>query len=109
MSDVISKALLCGLGLASLTKDAIEKTAADLVKQCKISEEEGKRLVKDLQQRSKQAKKVLEKEVDSVVHKVFQHLDLPAIISERVKDARPAAKAAKKTRQRCGANRAGSR
>ena len=57
MSDTISKALLCGLGLASLTKDAIQKTAEDLVNQSKISEEEGRKLVKDLQRRSKQCKR----------------------------------------------------
>ena len=58
MSEVISKALLCGLGLASLTKDAIQKTAEDLVKQSKISEDEGRRMVKELQKRSKQRKQL---------------------------------------------------
>src|SRR5271157_1341961 len=90
MSDVMSKALLCGLGLASLTKDAIQKTAEDLVKQSKISEEEGRKVAKDLQRRSKQAQTVLEKEVDSAVHNVFQHLDLAAIINNRLKDVKPA-------------------
>ena len=52
--------MLCGLGLASLTKDAIQKSADDLVKQSKISEEEGRRLVKDLQRHSAQAQKALE-------------------------------------------------
>ena len=65
MSEVISKALLlAGWDPASLTKDAIQKTAEDLVKQSKISEEEGRRVVKDLQRRSKQAKKALENEVE---------------------------------------------
>jgi polyhydroxyalkanoate synthesis regulator phasin len=109
LSDVMGKALLCGLGLASLTKDAIQKTAEDLVKQSKISEEEGRKLVKDLQGRSKRAQKALEKEVDSAVHKLFQNLDLAAIINDRLKDAKPPAKAAKKTRRRGGAVKTRSR
>jgi len=109
MNEVISKALLCGLGLVSLTKDAIQKTAEDLVKQSKISEEEGKRVVKDLQRRSKQAKKALEKEVDADVHKLLQNVDLTAIINDRLKAAKPAARTAKKVRRRNGATKTRSR
>lgn len=109
MSDTISKALLCGLGLASLTKDAIQKTAEDLVNQSKISEEEGRKLVKDLQRRSKQAQKVLEKEVDAAVHKVFQYLDLTAIINDRLQGSKPAAKTAKKAPRRRGASKTRNR
>jgi len=108
MSDLMSKALLCGLGLASLTKDAIQKSAEDLVKQSKISEEEGRRLVKDLQRRSAQAQKALEKNVNSAVHRVFEHLDLASVINARVKEAKPAAKAAKKS-SRPAAKKAASR
>jgi len=109
MSEVISRALLCGLGLASLTKDAIQKTAEDLVKQSKISEEEGRKLVKDLQRRSTRAQKALEKEVDEAVHKVLQNVDLTSIINNRLKHAKPAAKAAKKARRRGGARKTRSR
>ena len=109
MSDVISRALLCGLGLASLTKDAIQKTAKDLVDQSKISEAEGRRLVKDLQRRSKQAQKALEKHADAAVHSVFRNLDLAAIINDRLKGAKPAAKSAKKTRRRSAATKPVSR
>jgi polyhydroxyalkanoate synthesis regulator phasin len=99
MNDVISRALFCGLGLASLTKDAIQKTVEDLVKQSKISEEEGRRLVKDLQRRSKQAQKALEKQADAAVQKMFQDLDVKAIISGRLKAAKPAVKKAKKAKK----------
>lgn len=107
MSETAKKALLCGLVLASLTKDAIQKAADELVKQSKISEAEGARLVKDLLQRSKQAQKVLENEVDAVVHKAFQLLDLSAIVNNRLKDAKPAKKAAKKIPNRGGTKKSG--
>lgn len=112
MSDVMNKALLCGLGLASLTKEAIHKAAEDLVRRSRISEEEGRRLVKDLAQRSKKAREALEKEVDAAVHEAFQHLDPAAIIKDRLKNgkpaAKPAAKAAKKSRRTGGARKAAS-
>jgi polyhydroxyalkanoate synthesis regulator phasin len=95
--NLISRALLCGLGLASLTKEAIQKTADDLVNQSKISEEEGRKLVKDLQKRSAQVQKAIEKKVDDSVHKVFEHLNLPAIISDRLKGAPTADKSAGKS------------
>ena len=75
MKEIISKAILSGLGFASLTRDAIAQTANDLVKQSKLSETEGRRLVKEFQKRSAHAQKVLEKKVESAVHDALKHLD----------------------------------
>ena len=102
MNDLLSKALLSGLGLASLTRDSIQKSVEDLVNRSKLSEEEGRKVVKDLQRRSVQARKSLEKEVDSTVHKLFEHVNLPAIINDRVKGAKPAKRAARKSPRRVG-------
>jgi polyhydroxyalkanoate synthesis regulator phasin len=109
MIDPISDALLCGLGLALLTDTVIKKTVEHLVKQSKFSEEEGQRLVKDLQQRSHQARAAIEAQVDAVVRMVFQHIDLPETIKDRLKDSNPAAKPAKKARARGGASTVGRR
>ncbi|MGA3068056.1 MAG: hypothetical protein ABSF29_14520 [Tepidisphaeraceae bacterium] len=76
MSDPITRALLCGLGLASLTKDAIKKTAEELADHSKLSEEEGRKLVKDLQRRSGEAQKALEETVETAVKKVLKSLNL---------------------------------
>ncbi|MGD0387677.1 MAG: hypothetical protein ABSC42_01875 [Tepidisphaeraceae bacterium] len=109
MSDLISRALLCGLGLASLTKDAIRKTTEEFVDKSKISEEEGRRLVKELQRRSTQAQKALEKKVEIAVRKVLKNFNL-----EIVKDKPSQAKAAggtraAKSRRSGGARKAASR
>jgi len=109
LSDLISRALLCGLGLASLTKDAIRKTAEDLVDQSKLSEEEGRRLVKELQRRSTQAQKALEKKVEIAVHKVLKNFNLE-IIKDRPKEAKAAVKRpAGRSGRRGRARKAGSR
>ena len=78
MSDLISKALLSGLGLANMTREAIQQTAEDLVNRSQLSEEEGRRLVKDFQKRSVEAQKALEKRVDEAVHKALKKLNLAA-------------------------------
>jgi polyhydroxyalkanoate synthesis regulator phasin len=101
VSDLINKALLSALGLASLTKDAIRKTAEDLVDQSKLSEDEGRKLVEDLHRRSVQAQKALEKKVESVVHKVLKNLD-PAILTNLSK---PAAKKSSAKSPRTGRKR----
>jgi polyhydroxyalkanoate synthesis regulator phasin len=111
MSDLISKALLCGLGLASLTKDAIQKSVKDLVEESKISEAEGRRLVKDLQRRSTRAQKTLEKHVDAGVHQVLTSLDLTGMIIDRLQGTKPARKRKPKAkaRRRGGASKTSKR
>ena len=108
MSDLISRALLCGLGLASLTKDAIRKTAENLVNRSKLSEQEGRRLVKDLQRRSTQAQKALEKRVKTAVDRALKGLNLQKV-NDQLKSAKSTTKPAGKRRQRGAANKAGGR
>jgi polyhydroxyalkanoate synthesis regulator phasin len=79
MSELISKALLSGLGLASLTKDAIQKTAEDFVKKSDLSEEEGRKLVKELHKRSAKARKELEKNVGQAVNNLLKHVNLELV------------------------------
>ncbi len=107
MSDLISKALLCGLGLASLTKDAIQKTAEDLIGQSKISEEEGRKLVNDLHKRAKMAEKALEKKINTAVDKALKNFNL-TMIHEKPKAPKPAAKGAKKTKRSATAKKVAS-
>ena len=91
MNDVISKAVLSGLGFASLTRDAIRETAQVFVKQSKLSEQEGRRLVKEFQQRTATAEKALEKRVNQAVRKALKTLDLkPAAKSGKASGKRKA-------------------
>ena len=101
MKEIISKAILSGLGFASMTRDAIMETANDLVKRSKLSESEGRRLVKEFQHRSAHVQKVFEKKVESAVHEALKHLE-PASLhpkkktkGKRAKTRRSAKRAAK--------------
>ena len=101
MSDLITKTLLSGLGLASLTKDAIQKTAEDLIKKSNLSEEEGKRLMKELHRKTASAQKTMEKSVESAVNKLLKNVNL-ALVS-RTKAAKSSGKTSKKSRRRTSA------
>jgi polyhydroxyalkanoate synthesis regulator phasin len=98
MNEVISKAILSGLGFASLTGDAIRETAQALVKQSKLSEKEGRRLVKDFQQRSHGAQKTLEKKVNAAVRKALKTLDIST-------SARPKKKTKSSVKRKAGGRR----
>lgn len=104
MSDLISKALLSGLGLASLTKDAIQKTAKDLVDKSTISEAEGRRLVKELHRRTTHAQKAFEKKVEAAVNKAMKTLNLGmALVDDKSTKAK--GKRATKTKKRRAARK----
>jgi polyhydroxyalkanoate synthesis regulator phasin len=87
LRDLISRALLCGMGLASLTTDALRKTAEDLVDQSKLSEAEGRKLVKELQRRSAEAEKAMEKRVETAVNKVLKKLNVRVVHGQPKKAA----------------------
>ena len=99
MANLISKALLRGLGLASLTKNAIKKTVDNVAAKSSLSEEEGRRLVKDLQRRSSKAQKRMEKTVGTAVNRLLKDLNL-TVVRNRPKSAKPAKAAGKATRAR---------
>ena len=96
MSDLISRAMLCGLGLASLSKDAIQKTAEEFIEQSKISEEEGRRLIKELHKRSAKVQKTIDKKVEHAVNEALRTLNV-AVVKLPAKKGRPAARKSSKS------------
>ena len=75
MNEAISKAVLSGLGFASLTRDAIHETAQHLIAQSRLTEEEGRRVVEEFQRRAVKAEKALEKKVHAAVRNALKQLD----------------------------------
>ena len=98
MSDLISRALLCGLGLASLSKDAIQKTAEDFIEQSKISEEEGERLLKELHKKAAKVQKTLDQKVEKAVNQALHGLHI-AVVKVPPHTAKASTKSAKKSRK----------
>jgi len=78
MFDLLKKTTLMGIGITSMTRDKIEELTKEIVKESKLSEEEGKKLVEDLLKRSEEARKDLESRVEKLVKSALEKLDIPS-------------------------------
>jgi len=67
MTDLIKKTLLAGVGLALKTWDEVEDLAKELVDKGKMSEKDGNKFIKDLQNRYEETQKKLEARVEQTV------------------------------------------
>jgi polyhydroxyalkanoate synthesis regulator phasin len=76
MSDIVSKTIFSGLGLASHVKDAVTKMAKDVAKNADLSEAEGRRVAKHLKQQSVHLEKAVQKTVENAVNQVVGKLNL---------------------------------
>ena len=68
MPDLIKKTLLTGIGLALKTWDEVEDLAKELVEKGKMSEKDGSKFLKDLQERYEETQKKLEARVEKSVN-----------------------------------------
>jgi polyhydroxyalkanoate synthesis regulator phasin len=67
MPDLIKKTLLASVGLALKTWDEVEDLAKELVDKGKMSEKDGNKFIKDLQNRYEETQKKLEARVEKTV------------------------------------------
>jgi len=49
--DIVKKTMLTGIGLALVAKDEVEEIARDLEKKLGMTEQDGKKFLKDIQKR----------------------------------------------------------
>ncbi|HIP39803.1 MAG TPA: hypothetical protein EYG88_10565 [Desulfocapsa sulfexigens] len=76
MIDLVKKALLTGVGVATLTKDKIEEVAKDFIEKGKMTEKEGRVFVDDLVSRSEESRVEFQKQIESRVQKILEKMDL---------------------------------
>ena len=67
MPDLIKKTLMAGVGLALKTWDEVEDLAKELVEKGKMTEKEGSKFLKELQNRYDDTQKKLEERVEKTV------------------------------------------
>ena len=67
MLDLVKKTMLTGIGLALLAKDEVEDLAKELVEKGKMTEQEGSKFLKELQNRYEDTQKKLEERVEKTV------------------------------------------
>ena len=76
MIDVIKKAVLTGIGIASLTKDKIEDLAKDLIDKGKMSEQEGEKLVQEMLSRAEESRQTMKNQTETMVQKTIDKMHL---------------------------------
>jgi len=76
MIELIKKAVLTGIGVASLTKEKMEEISKEFVEKGKLSEEEGEKLVADMLKRAEDSRKSLEKQTEKIVDTTLGKMQL---------------------------------
>ncbi len=76
MIELIKKAVLTGIGVASLTKEKMEEISKEFIEKGKLSEEEGEKLVADMLKRAEDSRKSLEKQTEKIVDRTLGKMQL---------------------------------
>lgn len=76
MIELIKKAMLTGLGVASLTKDKVEELGRDFIEQGKLSQQEGEKLMEDLRARAEESKQEVKKQIEERVEEILKKMNL---------------------------------
>ncbi|MEA2013387.1 MAG: hypothetical protein U9O87_09995 [Verrucomicrobiota bacterium] len=72
MLEVMKRMMTVGLGAANMTKEKLSELSEELVEKGKLTEEEGKKLYKQLQEESDKAKKTFDKKIEYIVNKSLE-------------------------------------
>jgi polyhydroxyalkanoate synthesis regulator phasin len=72
MEDLFKKFINAGVGLVSLTNDRVQKTIDALVKESKLSEQEGARIMDDLKKNTDTKRQELEKQFQGLASRLMK-------------------------------------
>lgn len=74
--DIAKRALLTGIGLALTAKDEAEDLAKEVANKMNLNEEEGKKFIKDIQDRYEETQNRLEERVEKSVKEFLKKADI---------------------------------
>jgi polyhydroxyalkanoate synthesis regulator phasin len=77
MFELFKKTIWLGAGLAVMTTEKIEEAVAEIIKKGQLSEKEGKELMADLVEQSKNAKRKLAEKVEKIINHTLQKMNIP--------------------------------
>ncbi|QJX45422.1 hypothetical protein HMJ29_00110 [Hymenobacter taeanensis] len=72
MEDLFKKFINAGVGLVSLTNDRVQKTIDALVKESKLSEQEGARIMDDLKKNTDTKRQEMEKQFQGLASRLMK-------------------------------------
>lgn len=76
MKDLLKNVVYTGIGAAFLTKEKIEEFKDDLVNQGKIGQDEGKRFVEEMVQKTDSIKESLDFKINKIVEERIKKLNI---------------------------------
>lgn len=76
MFDFVKKMIFASIGMALKTKEEVEELARDFVKKAELSENEGKKFLKDFMKRYDESREKLEEKVENTVKEVLNRSSL---------------------------------
>jgi len=79
MIDLIKKAVLTGVGVASLTKEKIEDLAKELIVKGKMSEQEGEKLIEEMLSRAEESRNSMKSQTESMVQNTIAKMQLARV------------------------------
>jgi len=76
MMDLFKKAVLAGIGIASLTMEKVEELSKDLIDKGKLSEQEGEKFLQEMQKRAEESREALKQQTDRLVESAIGRMQL---------------------------------
>ena len=76
MMDLLKKAVLAGIGVASLTMEKVEELSKELIDKGKLSEQEGEKFLHDVQKRAEESREALKQQTDRLVESAISRMQL---------------------------------
>lgn len=76
MIELIKKAALAGIGVASLTTEKIEELSKELIVKGKMTEQEGEKFIKEMLNRAEESKVALKKQTEGLVSSALGKMPL---------------------------------
>lgn len=76
MIDLIKKAVLTGVGVASLTSEKIENLSKEFITKGKMSEQEGEKFVEEMLGRAEESRDALKKQTEKMVSNAIEKMQL---------------------------------
>ena len=76
MFDIVRKSMLAGVGLALKAWDEVEDLAKEVAEQGKMTENEGRKFIEELQSRYDEAQQKLEARVEESVKNILRKADV---------------------------------
>jgi polyhydroxyalkanoate synthesis regulator phasin len=76
MLDIVKKAMLTGIGMALLAKDEMEELAREAIEKGKMTEQDGKKFLNEMQERYEDVQGKLEERVEQSVKDILKKMDI---------------------------------